>query len=140
MGTLKVEVHEVEGMQLLARTGSGFAFVMDSPKDNGGLEQGPRPKEMLLAALAGCTAMDVISILKKMQEPLEKLVVNVEGESAEEHPKYVKKIMLTYVAYGNVNEDNLKKAIELSQQKYCGVSATLRPDIEKEIRWEIRHD
>jgi len=59
---------------------------MDSPKDNGGLEQGPRPKEMLLAALAGCTAMDVISILKKMQEPLEKLVVNVEGESAEEHP------------------------------------------------------
>jgi putative redox protein len=114
--------------------------VLDSTKDNGGLDEGPRPKEVLLTALAGCTAMDVISILKKMQEPLKKLVVKVEGETAEEHPKYVKKIVLTYVAYGDIKEENLKRAIELSQQKYCGVSATLRPDIEKDIKWEIRHD
>lgn len=137
MSTLSVEVNQVDGMQLLARTGSGFAFVMDSTKDNGGLDEGPRPKEVLLAALAGCTAMDVISILKKMQEPIQRLVVKVEGETAEEHPKYVKKISLTYIAYGNVKEDNLKKAVELSQEKYCGVSATLRPDIEKHISWEI---
>lgn len=81
MSQLKAEVKQIEGLQLVGRTGSGFATVLDTSVEAGGLQQGPTPKEMLLVALAGCTAMDVISILQKMKEPLENLTVKVEAET-----------------------------------------------------------
>lgn len=100
--------------------------VFDADESVGGENKGPRPKTMLLAALAGCTGMDVISILKKMRIEPEYFNVVVEGELTDEHPKYYKTIHITYEIKGvNIEFEKIEKAVELSQEKYCGVSAML---------------
>jgi putative redox protein len=106
---------------------NGFKLMMDADPAVGGQEQGPRPKPLTLVALAGCTSMDVISILKKMRIEPEYFNVRAEGEVAEEHPKYFTKIHLIYEFKGkDLPMDKLQKAIDLSQDRYCGVSYMLR--------------
>jgi len=100
---------------------------MDSSEENGGSDSAPRPMEMVLASLAGCTAMDVVSILKKMRQNVTGLEISVESERSSDHPKVYTKILLKYVIKGiGLNEENIKRAIELSQEKYCSVSAMLK--------------
>ncbi len=102
-------------------------IIMDADENNGGNNLGPRPKALTLVSLAGCTGMDVISILKKMQVVPDAFYITVEGELTEEHPRYYEKIMVTYHFKGtDLPLDKIQKAINLSQDKYCGVSAMLK--------------
>lgn len=89
-------------------------------------EKGISPMKTLLLSVAGCTAIDVVIILQKMREPLENLEVEISGERREEHPRIYTKVHIHYKIYGNVNEEKAKRAIELSQEKYCSASAHLK--------------
>lgn len=105
----------------------GHSFIMDANEEVGGSDLGPRPKQLLLAGLIGCTGMDVMSILKKMKVELEDLNIKVECDNTTEHPKVYENIEVTYEFKGNnLPEDKIKKAVELSQERYCGVSAMLK--------------
>jgi len=90
---------------------------------------GATPMELLAVALAGCTGMDVVSILQKMRQPLEGLRVEVCGEKAEEHPQQFVSLEVVYFVAGAVDEEKVARAIELSEVKYCSVAATLRPGV-----------
>jgi len=115
----------------------GHELMLDLGEDAGGQDLGPRPKPLLLASLGGCTAMDVISILKKMRVEPDYFNVNVTGEVTEEHPKHFTKIHLVYEFKGkDLPMDKLQKAIELSQERYCGISHTLKKAVE--LTSEIR--
>lgn len=105
----------------------GHNFITDASKEIGGENLGPRPKKLLLAGLIGCTGIDVVSILKKMKVELESFNLEAKAESSEEHPKVYTEIHLTYRFKGkNLPMDKLEKAVSLSQEKYCGVSAMLK--------------
>ena len=115
----------------------GHAIVVDAKEENGGLNKGPRPKPLMMVALAGCTAMDVISILKKMHVDPEYFNIVVEGELTEEHPKQYTSMHIIYeFRGGDLPPDKLKRAIELSQEKYCGVSAMLKKVLQ--LTYEIK--
>ena len=104
----------------------GFKIVLDADEAVGGENRGPRPKGLTLVSLAGCTGMDVISILKKMRVVPKYFNVEVEGELTDEHPKYYHHIHLRYIFRGeNLPMAKLEKAVILSQDRYCGVSAML---------------
>ncbi|WP_297497902.1 OsmC family protein [Thermococcus sp.] len=89
-------------------------------------EGGISPMRLLLLSVAGCTAYDVVMILKKMREPVEGLEVEISGERREEHPQVYTKVHIHYRVYGNVREEKAKRAIELSQDKYCSASAHVK--------------
>jgi putative redox protein len=118
----------VDGMQFVVEVGSGHSFTIDSVPDVGGRDSGPRPVELLTAGVAGCTAMDVISILRTMRQKVTDLKVHVRGIQATEHPKKFLNIHIKYtvIGYGLV-EDRVARAIELSETKYCPAMASLRP-------------
>ena len=116
---------------------NGHKIIIDAKEEVGGQDRGPRPKTLMLAALGGCTSMDVISILKKMRVELKSLNVIVEGELSEEHPKRFQKMHVIYEVEGdNLPLDKIEKAVSLSEEKYCGVSAVYREVME--ITSEIR--
>jgi len=115
---------------------AGQKFVIDAEESVGGQNKGPRPKPLMLAALAGCTAMDVISILKKMRVDLVDFNVNVDGDLTEEMPKYYNRMHIIYEFTGkDLPMDKLEKAVNLSQERYCGVSAFYKKVIE--VTFEI---
>lgn len=94
---------------------------------DGNKENGFGPKALLLAGLAGCSGVDVVDILEKMRVDFSSLVIETEAEQTEEHPKVFKDILITYkIKTVRENEEKVKKAIELSLERYCGVSAMLR--------------
>ncbi len=116
---------------------NGHKIIIDAKEEVGGQDKGPRPKPFMLAALGGCTAMDVVSILKKMRVELKNLNVIVEGELSEEHPRRFTKMHIIYEVEGeNLPMDKIEKAVSLSEEKYCGVSAVYKQVIEmsSEIR------
>ena len=116
---------------------NGHKVVIDAVPAVGGKDRGPRPKPLMLASLGGCTAMDVISILKKMRVDVKDLNVIVEGELTEEHPKHFYKMHVIYEVTGkDLPMDKVKKAVSLSEDRYCGVSAVYKQAIE--ITSEIR--
>ncbi len=117
----------------------GQKVLMDASKDNGGQDSGPRPKPLLLAALTGCSGMDVISILKKMREPCTWFELKVDAESSQDHPKRYTTIKLSYQfkKSDNLNPGNVEKACQLSQEKYCGVNAMLRDAAA--VEWAIEY-
>ncbi|GAB6276065.1 MAG: OsmC family protein [Rectinema sp.] len=117
----------------------GHRLVVDADDSVGGKNRGPRPKGLLLVSLAGCTAMDVISILKKMREPVGWFNLKVSGNLTEEHPKKFTdfKVIYQFKKSDGLNPQNVQKAVELSQNKYCGVSATLRDA--HDVAWEIEY-
>lgn len=118
----------VDGMQFVVETGSGHSFTIDSVPDAGGNDTGPRPFELLAAGMAGCTGMDVISILRTMRQKPTGLKVHVTSERATEHPKKFVSIHIEYTVTGyNLSEDRVARAIELSETKYCPAMAALRP-------------
>jgi putative redox protein len=117
---------QVQGVTLLARSGSNHWVVMDGSPQFDGSSAGSAPKELVLMALAGCTANDVIPILKKKRAPLDNLEINVTGTEREEHPKIFTDIHVEYVFYGDgLAAQDVERAIELSTTKYCSVSAIL---------------
>jgi putative redox protein len=107
-------------------TTSGFTLPMDSSIESGGDGQGFRPIELLLVGLAGCTAMDVISILEKKRQEVTSFEVRVDGERASEHPRVYTHIIVEYVLSGvDLDPVAVARAIELSKTKYCSAYATL---------------
>ena len=110
---------------------NGHKIVIDAVPEVGGENRGPRPKPFMLAALGGCTAMDVISILKKMRVEIKNFSVTVEGDLTEEFPKQFYKMHVIYEFTGeDLPLDKLQKAVTLSEERYCGVSAVYRKAIE----------
>lgn len=125
MGTNRVNVQWTGEMAFDAEV-NDHHIIFDADEMVGGSNKGPRPKAMLLAGLAGCTGMDVISILRKMRVDPEYFNIHVEGSLTEEHPKVYDRIHIVYEFKGeNLPMDKLQKAVELSQERYCGVSAML---------------
>ena len=120
-------------------TVDGHKIVVDADSQFGGKDRGPRPKPLLLSALAGCTGMDVISILGKMKQNPKYFNIRVEGDSGEDHPKTYEKIRIIYqfAKSDKLDDDKVRKAINLSQDTYCGVSAMLRKS--SELSWEIEY-
>ncbi len=113
----------------------GHRLSLDADPRFGGKDRGPRPKPLLLTALGGCTGMDVVSLLKKMQMPFDALAVEVEGEAREEHPQIYTRILIRYILKGSqLDRDKIDKAIALSREKYCAVHAMLAPSV------TIRHE
>ena len=105
---------------------NGHNLIIDAAEEIGGDDLGPRPKQLLLAGLIGCTGIDVMSILKKMRVELDDLEIHVEADNTEEHPKVYENIHLTYIFKGkDLPHDNIEKAVTLSQERYCGVTAML---------------
>ncbi len=110
---------------------NGHKIMIDADESVGGRNLGPRPKPFMLAALAGCTGMDVISMLKKMRVDVKNFDVRVEGDITEEHPKHFYKMHIIYEFWGsNLPKDKLEKAVNLSEERYCGVSASYRKAME----------
>jgi putative redox protein len=136
MAKEQVKINWLENMAFSAEV-NGHKVVLDAAETVGGENRGPRPKPLLLAALAGCTGMDVVSILKKMRVELDDLNISVDGDLTEEHPKQFTKMHITYEFTGkNLPEEKLQKAVTLSDERYCGVSAMFRKAIE--ITYEIK--
>ncbi|MBE0635195.1 OsmC family protein [Candidatus Bipolaricaulota bacterium] len=113
------------GMAFVGKVRSGHDVFMDAGESSGGADSAPRPVEILLSSLGGCTGMDVIAVLRKKQTLPESLAIEIDDERAPDYPKVITKIHLTYKVSGNVPEENLVKAIELSLAKYCPIANTL---------------
>lgn len=109
---------------------SGHTVRIDAAEAVGGLNSGPRPMELVLHGLGGCTSIDIVSILNKMREPMETLQVDIQAERAPEHPKRFTKIHLHYRLTGEgLDEKKVRRAIELSMNKYCSASASLNAEL-----------
>jgi len=106
---------------------NGHKIVLDATEQVGGNDKGARPKPLMLLALAGCTGMDVVSILKKMRLEFTDLKISVEGELSEEHPKHFIGMNVIYEFWGNdLPLEKLQKAVSLSEERYCGVNAVYK--------------
>jgi len=128
--TESVSVNWLDGMAFEAEV-SGHKIVIDAVEKVGGQDRGARPKPFMMLALAGCTAMDVISILKKMRVDVKDFKVKVDGDLTEEHPKRFHKMHVIYEFTGsNLPMAKLQKAITLSEDRYCGVSASYKMAME----------
>jgi len=131
----KVDVNWTEDMSFDGIV-NGHKIIIDAGEKAGGKNRGPRPKALLLMALGGCTGMDVVSILRKMRVELEGLSIEVEGDLTEDHPKYFHTMLVRYRFKGrDLPMEKLEKAVSLSQERYCGVTAML--DKASKIEHEI---
>lgn len=134
----KAKAINVKGVTFMGITDSKHWVPIDGPAEFGGSDAGIRPKELLLLSLAGCTGSDVASILTKMREPFTRLEVDIQAEMAQEHPKVYTKIEVIFNIWGDgIKESNLKRAIELSEEKYCSVTAMLRNSVDISSRYNI---
>src|SRR5215831_3160023 len=114
------------GMQFDARSGSGHHITLDAAEHGGGHEAGSRPMELLLMGLGGCTGMDVISILRKKRQQVTGYEVHVSGIRAEEHPMVFVEITVEHVVTGHhIQPEAVARAIQLSEERYCGAGAML---------------
>lgn len=125
-----------DGLQFVATSGaSNHAIVLDGNPEVGGADTGMRPMEALLCALGGCTGMDVISVLRKKRLNVTAFEVRVSGERAEEHPRRYTHITLEFVVTGrDIPATAVERAIELSQTKYCGATASLNAQVDYTYR------
>lgn len=106
---------------------SGHSVLIDTSIENGGANKGLGPKAMMLSSLAGCSGLDVVGVLEKMKVKLDDFKIITTGELTEEHPKYYNKVIMVYQFFGtNLPQDKLKKAVDLSVEKYCGVMEMFR--------------
>ncbi|RUK42261.1 OsmC family protein [Pseudomonas aeruginosa] len=123
---MKARIQWAGEEMFLGESGSGHVVVMDGPPDHGGRNLGVRPMEMVLIGLGGCTNFDVVSILKKARQPVESCEAFLEAERADEEPKVFTKIHVHFVVKGRgLKEAQVKRAVELSAEKYCSASIML---------------
>jgi putative redox protein len=125
--TWPIQVTWQQGLRLVGADESGHRVTMDVPKANGGDDAGFSPRKLLLASLAGCTAMDIVAVLRKERQELTGLQVFATGEENPLHPHYFTEIRLKYALRGrHLSEEAVRKAIALSDEKYCSVGANLK--------------
>lgn len=123
---MKARVKWVEDVLFLGESGTGHSIVIEGPEELGGHGVGMRPMELLLLGMGGCTAFDVIQMLKKSRQDIHDCVVNIDSERSDEIPKVFTKIHVHYTVTGkNVKESQVKRAVELSTEKYCSASLML---------------
>ncbi|HBO3119797.1 TPA: OsmC family protein [Pseudomonas aeruginosa] len=123
---MKARIQWAGEAMFLGESGSGHVVVMDGPPDHGGRNLGVRPMEMVLIGLGGCTNFDVVSILKKARQPVESCEAFLEAERVDEEPKVFTKIHVHFVVKGRgLKEAQVKRAVELSAEKYCSASIML---------------
>lgn len=127
----KAVVKQLQGITFAGKTDSNHWIMVDGPAEFGGSDAAIRPKELLLIALGGCTGSDVASILQKKRVKLDGLEIFLTAEMRDEHPQVYEKIHLEYVFYGdNIRVQDVERAIELSQTKYCVVTVMLQKSVE----------
>ena len=123
---MKARIKWVEGASFLGETESGHAVLMDGPADGGGRNLGPRPMEMLLIGTGGCTAYDVVAILKKQRQQITDCVAEIQAERADADPKIFTKIHFHFIVSGkDLKSEQVERAINLSAEKYCSASIML---------------
>lgn len=135
---MKARIKWVQDATFVGESGSGHAVVLDGPPESGGRNLGVRPMEMLLIGLGGCTAFDVVHILKKARQPVTDCVVEVQAERADTVPKVFTNIHVRYIVTGKgLPEAQVKRAIELSKEKYCSASIMLGKAVQITHDYEI---
>ena len=135
---MKLRVKLIEGVAFLGESESGHAIVMDGPADGGGRNLGPRPMETVLLGTGGCTAYDVVHILRRGRHAVTDCAVEIDADRATEDPKVFTRIRLHFVVKGrNVRREAVERAIELSATKYCSASIMLGKTAEISHDFEI---
>ena len=135
---MKAQIKWVENAAFLGKSESGHEVLMDGPPENGGNNLGVRPMEMLLLGMGGCASFDVVLILKKSRQEVTDCVVEIEAERAENPPKVFTKIHMHFVVTGKgLKEAQVKRAIDLSAEKYCSASIMLGKAAEITHDYEI---
>ncbi len=135
---MKARIKWVEGVAFLAETQSGHKVIMDGAPESGGKNLGPRPMELVLAGAGGCTAYDVIVILRKARQQVSDCVIEMDAERAGEDPKVFTRIHLHFVVTGRgVDAKHVERAIKLSADKYCSATAMLAKTATVTHDWEI---
>lgn len=136
---LNASVKWVDGAALVAESGSGHAVVLDGPPDHGGRNIGMRPMEMLLISVGACSSIDVIGILQKSRQDIIDCEVKLEADRADAVPAVFTKIRMHFVVTGRgLKESHVKRAVDLSAEKYCSASIMLgKADVEITHSYEI---
>ncbi|MGC9457085.1 MAG: OsmC family protein [Halothiobacillaceae bacterium] len=135
---MKARVKWVEGMAFMAESESGHAQILDGAPEIGGRNLGARPMEMVLMGLGGCTAIDVMMILRKQRQDVTDCWIELEAERSESVPKVFEKIHLRYCVKGNdLDPRHVERAVNLSAEKYCSVSMMLRDSVALTHSFEI---
>lgn len=135
---MKARIKWIEGVSFLGETESGHAIVMDGAPEGGGRNLGPRPMETLLAGAGGCTAYDVVTILRKGRQDIDDVVIEIDADRAASDPKVFTRIHFHFVVTGrNVRPDAVERAIELSATKYCSASIMLGKTAEVTHDFEV---
>jgi len=136
---MKTRITWLEEMAYVARSASGHALVLDGPPELGGQNLGPRPMEMLLMGLGGCTAIDVVNILRKSRQDLQGCELELEADRADTDPKVFTQIRVHFILTGkNLSAQHVQRAIDLSAEKYCSASIMLGKTAQISHTYEIR--
>jgi putative redox protein len=123
---MKIRVKWVEDVCFMAETESGHALIMDGAPEGGGRNLGPRPMETVLAGTGGCTAYDVMTILRKARQPVRHCEIRIDAERAAEDPKVFTRIHFHFIVTGSgMKKEHVERAIHLSAEKYCSASIML---------------
>ena len=127
---MKARIKWLENVSFVGESGSGHAIVLDGSPEHGGRNIGVRPMEALLIGVGACSAFDVVTILRKARQPITDCVAELEAERAEGPPAVFTRIHMRFVVRGRgLKESQVKRAVDLSAQKYCSATAMLRPTV-----------
>lgn len=128
-------------MSFVGTTEEGFSLTMDADPESGGEGRGFRPVTLALVGLGGCTGMDIVWILKRQRQDLTALEMNVTGTRRKKDPRYYENVQIEYVVRGrNLRESAVKRAIELSEQKYCSMRGMFRPEVKVTSSYRIEQE
>ena len=129
--TMRATVKWIDGAAFVGESGSGHAMVIDGAPEAGGRNIGPRPMEMMLIGLGGCSAFDVVLILRKSRQAVTDCRVELEAERADTAPRVFTRIRMVFVVSGKeLRESAVRRAVDLSAEKYCSATAMLRASVE----------
>jgi len=138
---MKARIKWIENVSFVAESGSGHALVLDGAPEGGGRDLGPRPMEVVLMGTGGCTAYDVMHILRKSRAPVTDCVLEIEAERAEEDPKVFTRIHFHFIVTGKgLKPAQVERAVHLSAEKYCSASIMLGKTAAISHDFEIRED
>jgi len=138
---MKVRIKWIENVSFVAESESGHALVMDGAPEGGGRNLGPRPMEMVLMGTGGCTAYDVVHILRKARAPVTDCVVEIDAERAAEDPKVFTRVHFHFIVSGRaLKPAAIERAIALSAEKYCSASIMLGKTAAMTHDFEIREN
>lgn len=126
----------VNGMEFVADN-RGHKVTIDATAEHGGQNKGPSPKELVLNAMMGCTAMDVVAILKKMRQEIQSFKMEIGADKTKEHPVHFKTAELVFILEGNIEPEKAVKAVESSLTKYCGVNYMISKTCKINFRLEV---